>query len=96
VRRRQQLGISLVTGQAVVITETVDGDATVAERVAQLKVKAAAALGRDPAEVATIAVCCDGCPEVTRIDYDADELPPGWTANATGEFCPACAWRQAD
>jgi len=92
VRRRQQLGISLVTGETVAITE--DADGTVAERVADLKVKAAVALGRDPGEVAEVAVCCDGCPEVTRIDYNATELPPGWTANESGEFCPACQWWQ--
>jgi hypothetical protein len=84
--------MSLATGDVVQITETIDDDATIAERVAGLKASAAAALGRDPAEMAVLAVTCDSCCDTTRIDYHAPELPAGWVSNQDGEFCPRCKW----
>jgi hypothetical protein len=81
--------MSLATGASVWVTEAIDDDATVEERVAGLRAAVAAALGRDPAG-AVLAVACDGCGDTTIIDYNAPKLPPGWDSNADGEFCPAC------
>jgi hypothetical protein len=85
--------MSLVTGDVVQITETINDEATLEQRTAELKATAAAALGRHPAEAAVLAVTCDGCGDVTRIDYHAPELPPGWVTGEYGEFCPHCKWQ---
>jgi hypothetical protein len=84
--------MSWATGQVVQFTVPFDETATVAERIAGIKEKAAEALGRDPADMTGLAVSCDGCATVVRLDDNTPEikLPRGWVSNATGEFCPGC------
>jgi hypothetical protein len=90
VRQRQHLVTSLVTGVTVSFTEMIDDEATLEQRVAGLKASAAAAIGRDPAEMAFLAAWCDSCGTMARVDYADPALPPGWESNADGELCPAC------
>lgn len=85
--------MSWATGQVVQFTVPFDETATITERIAGIKKKAAEALGRDITDMNGLAVSCDGCATVVRLNDQAPDLPRGWDSNATGEFCPDCRSR---
>lgn len=86
-REIQHLMIDKATGDAVLTTRMVPGDADVAERFRQLK----AGLPEEAPESGRRAwVRCDGCGYAAEVDFDHPELPGGWTTVPDGDYCPRC------
>lgn len=86
-RGRQKLVIDRRSGDAVLTTEAVDGDADFATRMRELQ-GTLPDIGEVKARFA--AAICDGCGTRAELDFDNPQMPPGWAACEAGDFCPSC------
>jgi hypothetical protein len=86
-RQRQRLVISMRRGVSVT-TETIEDDASFAQRIRELKDSLPPGMG--PVEARFLTVTCNGCEAVASLDFDDPRLPSGWVACDAGDFCPKC------
>lgn len=86
-RQRDVIVVDRATGGFVRTVEVLP-DASLAERIAELKAVVPPDLGPGRR---ICGVRCDGCDIAVRVDYDNPRLPVGWVTREGEEFCPTCA-----
>jgi hypothetical protein len=59
-------------------------------RVAGLTKVAREALDDEPVLAGVVVLYCDGCGAGVELDFEHPQIPSGWGATDTGDFCSIC------